>query len=62
MRLNNKTTPEQQKQARLKIQLIFFWKDRINIKKQLLWTQTANYIPVFLDSTLSLNVKESSHY
>ena len=60
MRLSNKTTREQQKQARLKIQ--FFWKDKINIKKQLLWTQTANYIRLFFISNQTLHVDEYLHY
>ena len=33
----------------------------INIKKQLLWDETANYIPLFLIGNLSLNVDQSSH-
>ena len=54
MRLSNKTTPEQQKQAKLKIQLLLFEKTGSTSKKQLLRSRTANYIPLFLISNLSL--------
>ena len=56
-----KTTQEQQKQSMSKNSIFNFWKDRININKQLLWTQTAIYVPLLLISNLRLNVDESSH-
>ena len=61
MRLSKKNNTKTTNTSKTNNSTFIFGKDRINIRKRLLGTQTVNYISLFLINNLSLNVDEFSH-